>query len=114
MKCLEFQQQISDFLENRLTINQTRRFMEHADSCPECMEELELRYMIQVGILEQNRDDDGQGYDFRYQLNRILERTRKALRRRYVCQIIKYSVSTVTFWAVIGLTLVQLRVWIFG
>ncbi len=113
MKCLEFQQQISDFLDNKLTINQIRQFMEHADSCPECMEELELRYMIQVGILEQNRDDDGRGYDFSLQLNRILERTRKALRRRSVCQIVKYSVSTVTFWAVAGLAMVQLCAWIF-
>ncbi|MBQ6876235.1 MAG: zf-HC2 domain-containing protein, partial [Lachnospiraceae bacterium] len=54
MKCLEFQQQISDFLDRRLPVDQLRSFVEHADECPECREELELRYMIQVGILEQN------------------------------------------------------------
>lgn len=114
MKCLEFQQLISDFLEDRLTISQTREFVEHADNCPECMEELELRYMIQVGILEQNRDDADVNYDYSLQLSRLLEKTRKDLRRRYVCRLIKYSVSTVTFWAAAALVLVQLRVWIFG
>lgn len=114
MKCLEFQQQIADFLDNRLTIDQVRSFVEHADECPECREELELRYMIQVGILEQNRDDSGHGYDYGPQLSQILDRTKKALRRRYICQVIKYGVSTVVFWATCLLILIQLRVWLIG
>ena len=114
MKCLEFQQLISDFMEDRLSLQQTEGFVEHVDCCPECMEELELRYTIQVGILEQNRDDVGLGSDYSLQLNRILERTRKAQRKRYIFQIVKYSVSTVTFWAAVALILVQLRVWLIG
>ena len=114
MKCLEFQQQINDFLDNRLTISQTGDFVEHADSCPECMEELELRYMIRVGILEQDRDDRDMNYDYSQRLKRILERTRKDLRVRYLCRIIKYSVSTMAFWATAALVLVQLRVWLIG
>ncbi len=114
MKCLEFQQQISDFLDKRLTIDQMRSFVEHADECPECREELELRYMIQVGVLEQNRDESGDGYDYGLRLSLILERTRKALRRRYHCQVIKYSISTVVFWATCVLILIQLRVWMIG
>ena len=43
MKCLEFQQQISDFLDGRLPIDRLHFFVEHADECPECREELELR-----------------------------------------------------------------------
>ncbi|MBQ4563071.1 MAG: zf-HC2 domain-containing protein [Lachnospiraceae bacterium] len=114
MKCLEFQQQISDFLDNRLTVDEVRLFVEHADSCPECMEELELRYMIQVGILEQNRDESGYGYDFSIQLNDLLDRTKRSLRYRHNRQVIKYSVSTAVFWAVCTLLLIQLRVWLIG
>ncbi|MBQ8813956.1 MAG: hypothetical protein IJZ85_05650 [Lachnospiraceae bacterium] len=114
MRCLEFQQQINDFLDDRLTIGQAGDFMEHADSCHECMEELELRYMIRVGILEQNRDDREMSYDYSQQLNRILERTRKDLRVRYLCRIVKYSVSTMAFWAALALILVQMRVWLIG
>lgn len=114
MKCLEFQQQISDFLEDRLTIQQTEQFVDHADSCPECMEELELRYTIQVGILERDRENHDPIYDYSFQLKRMLERTRKAIRRRYHFRIVKYSVSTVAFWAAVALILVQLRVWIIG
>lgn len=114
MKCLEFQQQISDFLDNQLSVDEMRSFVDHADECPECREELELRYMIQVGILEQNRDESGYGYDYGLQLSQILDRTRKALRRRYVCQVVKYSVSTAVFWAACVLMLIQLRVWLIG
>jgi hypothetical protein len=114
MKCLEFQQQISDFLDNRLSTTQVEQFIEHADSCPECMEELELRYMIQVGILGQDSDDVGQSYDYRQRLNHMMERTRNAVRSRRVCQIIKYVVSTMVFWASVAVTVVMLRVWIIG
>lgn len=114
MKCLEFQQQISDFLDNRLTVDAIADFVEHADSCPECMEELELRHMIKVGILEQNRDESGYGYDFSLQLNDLLERTKRALRKRYIRRVVKYSVSTVVFWAACALVLIQLRIWLIG
>ena len=114
MKCLEFQQQISDFLDRRLPIDRLRSFVEHADECPECREELELRYMIQVGILEQNRDESGHEYDYGLQIEQLLERTRRVLRRRYRCQVIKYSVSTLVFWATCLLALIQLRIWLVG
>lgn len=114
MKCLEFQQQIADFLDNRLTMDQEQVFVGHADECPECREELELRYMIQVGILEQNRDESGHGYDFSLQLNDLLDRTKRALRHRHTRRVIKYSVSTAVFWAACVLMLIQLRVWLIG
>ena len=114
MRCLEFQQQINDFLDDRLTIAQTGVLVEHADTCQECMEELELRYMIRVGILEQDRDDRDMNYDYSQRLKRILERCRKQIRIRYIFRILKYSLSTLTFWASVALILIQLRIWLAG
>ena len=112
MKCLEFQQQINDFLDDRLTIAQTGVFVEHADACQECMEELELRYMIRVGILEQDRYDRDMNYDYGQRLKRILERCRKQIKVRYICRILKYSLSTLTFWGTLALMVIQFRIWL--
>ena len=114
MKCLEFQQQINDFLDDRLTIAQTGAFVEHADICQECMEELELRYMIRVGILEQGRDDRDMNYDYSQRLKCILERCRKQIRVRYIFRVLKYSLSTLTFWGLLALMLIQFRIWLAG
>ena len=50
MKCERALHLIDKYIDNKLSPRELREFIEHVRSCPECYDELETFYVINVGM----------------------------------------------------------------
>lgn len=78
MKCEEFVKLIPDFTDNSLEECYYDGFIKHAKDCPDCRDELEIHYMIRVG-LERIENDSTKSFDIRSELqNQLLQYENRA------------------------------------
>ena len=59
MKCHDVQRMISGFIEKKLTDEQLEGFLEHIETCQDCYDELEVYYMITIGLMQLDEDHTG-------------------------------------------------------
>lgn len=50
MNCKDTEKMIPAFLQDDLDSKELRHFIEHIDSCPECMEELSIQFLVAEGL----------------------------------------------------------------
>ena len=48
MNCQEAQSNIMNYINHRLNNEQTKAFIEHTRTCPDCQDELEITYIVKV------------------------------------------------------------------
>lgn len=72
MNCQEVQSNIMNYINHRLNNEQTRAFIEHTRTCPDCQDELEITYIVMVG-LQQLDDGEILSVDFRKKLKEDVE-----------------------------------------
>ncbi len=78
MNCHEFQTLIQPFLKKEeLSPEQLDAFLEHAAVCRECYDELEIYYILQIGLNEAEHSDTS--LDFRSELKHFLWRAGRDL-----------------------------------
>lgn len=58
MNCIEVQRLMMPFIDNKLSMEQLEEFMEHIKSCPDCMEELEVHYILLTGMRRLDADKE--------------------------------------------------------
>lgn len=92
MKCNEFISLIPDFVEDSLEESNYEGFVKHAGECSECMDELEIHYMIRVG-LERIEDDETKSFDIQGELHHQLQRYEKRADKLFERKVYR----TVTF-----------------
>ena len=63
--CAECEQHMNSFIENRLVGETLWQFLTHVEKCPECFEELEIRYLIAEAL---GRLEAGESIDLRNEL----------------------------------------------
>lgn len=91
MKCHDVQRMISGFIEEKLTDEQLEGFLEHIENCQDCYDELEVYYMITIGLMQLDEDHTGTMdlkknlKDFISEQNKELY-MRKRLAARRLCQ----------------------------
>lgn len=110
MTCLEAEKMVNPYINNELSISELQDFMEHIENCENCREELEIYYMVDVGL---KKLDEEQGtYDIVGDLKRHLEESRGVLRRFTAFEAWKYAVETLTAMALTVTVMLQVRLWI--
>lgn len=72
MSCTRFQQCINKFIKDELDVKDMDFFVGHARKCRECYEELEINYIINVG-LERIEKDSKASFDLKGELERKLK-----------------------------------------
>lgn len=72
MYCAKFQKQISSFINNNLDINEMDMFINHARKCRDCYEELEINYMVNIG-LEKIEKDESASFDLKGELEKMVD-----------------------------------------
>ena len=78
MKCEEFNRLLPKFIDDTLESEYYDEFVNHAKECYDCRDELEIHYMIRVG-LERIENDSGKSFDIRGELeNRLSEYENRA------------------------------------
>ena len=50
MKCVDALSRIDAYIGNRLSHRELEEFLEHVKQCKECYEELEIHYIISIGM----------------------------------------------------------------
>ena len=71
MKCEEFNKLVPKFIDDTLDTKYFDGFIHHAKECKDCKEELEIHYMIRVG-LDRIEKDSTKSFDIGGELERQL------------------------------------------
>ena len=102
--CQNAQSMVLNFINNKLDKEETKEFIEHIRSCKDCWEELEIYYVMLIG-LKQLDEGEELAADFKEKLqnevdSRYLE-IEKNSKRKYAAKI------------VIVLTIAVMLIWMF-
>lgn len=98
MNCQNAQSMVLNFINNKLDKDETKEFIEHVRDCKDCWEELEIYYVMLVG-LKQLDEGEELAEDFRKKLqnevdSRYVEIEREQ-KRQYAVKIATVLVASV-------------------
>ena len=104
MNCQNAQSMVLNFINNKLDKEETKEFIEHIRSCKDCWEELEIYYVMLIGLKQLDKGEE-LAADFKEKLqnevdSRYLE-IEKNSKRKYAAKI------------VIILTIAAMLIWMF-
>ena len=109
MNCRDAEKLVVPYIKDELTMDELDEFLEHVEYCDNCMEELEIHYMVDVGL--RKLDEDDTVYDIVGDLQRKLESSAFRIQRFFTFQVTKYAVGTLMSMALLVAILLQLRIW---
>ena len=75
------QKMIEAFISDELKENELRQVLEHIEECPSCYDEIEVYYMITVGLLKQDHETRTGTADLRTEFKGIIEEKKKELNK---------------------------------
>ncbi len=111
MTCRETEELIEPFIQRTLSPGEKRGFLEHVRSCQECREELEICYMVYVGLTGLD-NDTLDSYDLLGALEQELKQTELQVQYHERNLLRRYVMTTL---AVVGIVLcigIQLSLWL--
>lgn len=100
MDCKEFERLIPEFMEDRLDYKRLKKFMEHADGCGECSEELAIQFLVTEGMV---RLEKGGTFDLQREMMLRMEEARRSMRMH---NTVKYISITLGLFAVAALAVI--------
>ena len=86
MTCMEAEKMVIPYINDQLSVTELEDFIEHIKTCENCREELEIHYMVDVGLKKLDEAD-------------------------VTFQVARYAVSTLMAMALVVIFLLQLRIW---
>ena len=110
MTCKEAESLVMPYIKNELTDEELFEFLEHIEHCPECREELEIYFTVDVGIRQ--LDSETGNYNIKGALETAIEQSRESLEAGPMVKIMRYAVSTLSVMALIITVLLQCRIWL--
>ena len=110
MTCKEAESLVMPYIKNELTDEELFEFLEHIEHCPECREELEIYFTVDVGIRQ--LDSETGNYNIKGVLETAIEQSRERLEAVRLVKIVRYAVSTLSVMALIITVLLQCRIWL--
>ena len=75
MTCKEAESLVMPYIKNELTDEELFEFLEHIEHCPECREELEIYFTVDVGIRQ--LDSETGNYNIKGALETAIEQSRE-------------------------------------
>lgn len=102
MNCIEFENNISGFIEGKLPDEKYDGFIEHYNSCSECNEELEILYLVHNTI--NSKDWDNESFNLKEKLKIHMKNMEDMVYKRY-----KYN-----FFRRVLLVIAQLMAYVAG
>lgn len=79
MTCMEAEKMVIPYINDQLSVTELEDFIEHIKTCENCREELEIHYMVDVGLKKLDEADGT--YDIVGDLKRKLESSEAVLRQ---------------------------------
>ena len=109
MTCMEAEKMVILYINDQLSVTELEDFIEHIKTCENCREELEIHYMVDVGLKKLDEADGT--YDIVGDLKRKVAESYRTLRHISRFQITTYAVTTLGGMALVVMILLQLRIW---
>ncbi len=110
MTCKEAERLVMPYIKDELTDEELQEFLEHMEVCPDCREELEIYFTVDVGIRQ--LDSETGNYNIKGALEAAVEQSRQRLQAVRLIKIARYTVSTLCVMALIITILLQYRIWL--
>ncbi len=109
MNCQDTERLIFCYIRDELYGDELAAFLEHMDSCPSCREELEINYMVDLGLRE--LEEDTGLYNIVGRLEKRLAESRQQIHRLRMLRVGVWSLDTLAFMAGLLAAALQFRVW---
>ena len=109
MTCQEAEKLVVPYIKDELSPMELEEFIDHIKNCPNCREELEIHYMVDVGLKKLDQADGT--YDIVGDLKRKLADSSAVINRYLVLQVIRCAVGTLMGMALIVEVLRKIRIW---
>jgi hypothetical protein len=77
MTCKEFEKIIPEYMQKKLDFMTEKQFVEHLHVCPTCMEELNIQFLVEEGLV---RLEDGRAFDLQKEIKEFLKDSDKKVR----------------------------------
>lgn len=105
MNCQEAQSKILNYINHNLDHEETKEFIEHIRTCPDCQDELEINYIVMIGMKQL---DDGEilSVDFRKKLKEDID-------KRYD-EAVREEERSHSFRVIVIAFIVSLALWLLG
>lgn len=78
LDCKECEKMIPDFLGQRLEYLTLKHFCEHVRSCPDCKEEVTIKFLVSEGL---QRLEEGDAFDLNRELDKRIKAAEKKIRK---------------------------------
>lgn len=115
MDCRTFESKIPAYIAGKLNMEEMQAFLEHADGCGSCYDELEITYSVMQGIRQLDSEDgDTEARDLELSLESSLYFAQDRVQKWTTRLVIKYALNTAAFWSVLMTLWFQIRFWIEG
>lgn len=82
MDCREAQALIVPFIEGKLNDEQNEKFIQHIENCSDCYDELEVYYIVMVGV-KQLDEDEHILVDFKGALKKYIASKKEAIAKKH-------------------------------
>lgn len=111
MDCRTFGSKIPLYIAGQLKMDEMQEFLDHADTCSDCYDELEITYSVMQGIRELD-SEDGVSNGAMMSLDSSLYFAEERVQRWTLGRVAKYALSTAAFWGVLVTLWFQIRMWL--
>lgn len=107
MSCIRFQQNINKFIRSELDAEDMDFFVGHAKKCRECYDELEINYIINVG-LERIEKDSKASFDLKGELERKLKQLEEKADRLYKFNVYNKIVCITAYTCMVAVIILSM------
>ncbi len=108
MDCRHTQAMIMPYIRNELSNSDLEAFLEHIDGCALCKEELEIYYIIEMGL---NTPEEAAGSDIQKALSEQIKESHMLVSSLRLAKILYYALNTLLFIGTALAVLLQIRIW---
>ncbi len=110
MNCQEAQRLVMPYIQDELTDRELEEFLEHVETCPACQEELEIYFMVSLGLRQL---DEGSGsFNMKQEMEEALDLSYRRVHFVRTIKIACYAVNTLAGMGLLSTFLLQLRIWL--
>ncbi len=110
MTCKEAERLVTPYIHDELSTDELEAFLKHLEHCRSCQEELEIYFMVDVGLKQL---DKGSGtFDIMGTLQRRIAESYMRVRRMWRMRKMEYALGALGTMALIVTLLLQIRIWV--
>ncbi|MCD8119835.1 MAG: hypothetical protein LUE29_10225 [Lachnospiraceae bacterium] len=112
MNCKDFQFLMKDFLFHNIKDETVlEEALKHVKSCKSCYEELELYYILNIGMEKIERDETN-AYDFTGDLDRMIYKYSVDLAVCHFVRGFSHAATVLASWVLAAFLVLQLLIWV--